>query len=173
MEAPVIPSDFVPYGVEQHKRRPLERVSRAPPAVQTIVLRARDRVGGTVREARFPPILTPGRMAKRGFFILDSFAVIDTTLASPYLAAEIHVNLPQADSFDSGTRGAATVVGIGMLPLITNDVTTASVGVPIMDMNVLQNTPLTIGLWVAGDGGGSPLNVVDWTAVFRLIENVD
>jgi hypothetical protein len=119
----------VPYGVEQHKRRPLERVSRAPPAVQTVVLRARDRVGGTVREARFPPILTPGRLAKRGFFVLDSFAVIDTALASPYLAAEVHVNLPQPDSFDSGTRGVATAVGIGMLPLITNDVTTASIGV--------------------------------------------
>jgi hypothetical protein len=149
MQDPVIPGDFVPYGVEQHKRRPLERVSREPPAVQTIVLRARERVGGTVREARFAPIMTPGRMYKRGFFVLDSFAVVDTSLVSPYLAAEVRVNLPQPDSYDSGTLATTSVLGIGMLPLVTNDVHDLSIGIPIMDMNVLQNTPLTVSLWVA------------------------
>jgi hypothetical protein len=92
---------------------------------------------------------------------------------SPYLAAEVRVSLPQPDSYDSGTLATTSVLGIGMLPLVTNDIHDSSIGIPIMDMNVLQNAPLTVSLWVAGDGGGSPLVVTDWIAVFRLIERVD
>lgn len=163
---------------ELSRGRMIEKISKNYPAYHRIVLRRSEAsltssIDANTQQFTFINVSIGERISNSPAILsVESFAIQDkTTTGLNKEIIEIGLRgMPQFRSFDSATKTTTELIGLVSGTYYWNANTTTSMGLPITNLNQLQNQPLTITLKKSGSAWSvDNQNTADWVLVLNVI----